>query len=295
MSFAVVTDTSANLENCHVSERNIYVVPFSYYVEGKEHTCLDTDGFNGDEYYAMIKKGVNVTTSQVTPQRYIDCFEPILKSGNDIIFISMSSGISGSCNSARIAAREMLEQYADRKIAVIDTRGASLGEGLVALKAADCRDEDLSFEDTLPILDNMVQCMCQVFTVDDLMHLRKGGRLSNLSAVVGTVLQIKPILIGNNNGQIVAIAKIRGRKRSIEELAARYDRLVADHENAIIGIAQAGCREDADYLIELLNKNKPPKQIINVQYEPVTGSHVGPGALALFFVSHDENVRNMDK
>ncbi len=294
MSFAVVTDTSANLLNCHVSERNIHVVPFSYYVEGEERTCLDTDSFNGDEYYAMIKQGVNVTTSQVTPQRYIDCFEPILRSGSDIVYISMSSGISGSCNSARIAAGEMMEQYPGRKVAVIDTRGASLGEGLVALKAADCRDEGMSLDDALPVLESMVQCMCQVFTVDDLMHLRKGGRLSNLSAVVGTVLQIKPILIGNNNGQIVAIAKIRGRKRSIEELAARYDRLVHDHENAIIGIAQAGCRQDADYLIELLNKNKPPKQIINVEYEPVTGSHVGPGALALFFPSH-EDVRNMDK
>lgn len=294
MSFAVVTDTSANLQNKHIAENNIHVVPFSYYVEGVEHTCLDTEAFNGDEYYAMIKAGANVTTSQVPPQRFVDCFEPLLKEGKDIILVSMSSGISGSCNSARMAAAQLLEDYPERKIAIVDTRGASLGEGLVALKAAQLRDEGKSFEEAIPVLENMVECMCQIFTVDDLMHLRKGGRLSNLSAVVGTVLQIKPILIGNDEGKIVAIAKIRGRKRSIEDLAARYDKFVEDHANSVVGIAQAGCRGDAEHLIELLNKNKPPKEIICVEYEPVTGSHVGPGALALFFVSH-EGIRKMDK
>ncbi len=294
MSFAVVTDTSANLQNKHVAENNIHVVPFSYFVEGVEHTCLDTDSFSGDEYYAMIKAGANVTTSQVPPQRFADCFEPLLKEGKDVVCVSMSSGISGSCNSARMAASQLMEDYPGRQIAVIDTRGASLGEGLVALKAAQLRDEGKSLEEALPILEKMVECMCQVFTVDDLMQLKKGGRLSNLSAVMGTVLQIKPLLIGNENGQIVAISKIRGRKRSIEELAARYDMHVEDHANSVIGIAQAGCRQDAEYLIELLNKNKPPKEIITVEYEPVTGSHVGLGALALFFPSH-EGVRKMDK
>lgn len=294
MSFAVVTDTAGNLLNCHVAEKKLHVIPLSYYVEGKEHTCLDTDSFNGDEYYAMIKRGVNVTTSQVTPQSYVDCFEPILKEGLDVIYVGLSSGVSGCCNSARIAAGELKENYPDRNVAVIDTRGASLGEGLVAMKAADCRDEGMSFEETVAVLSDMVQCMAQVFTVDDLMHLRKGGRLSNLSAVAGTVLHIKPLLIGNNEGKIVAIAKLRGRKRSVEELASRYDAHVVDHENALVGIAHAGCRQDAEYLIELLNKNKPPKQIITVDYEPVTGSHVGQGALALFFPSH-KDVRNMDK
>lgn len=294
MSFAVVTDTASNLLNCHVAEKKIQMIPLSYYIEGEEHTCLDTDSFNGDEYYAMIKKGVNVTTSQVTPQSYIDSFEPVLKDGLDIIYVGLSSGVSGCCNSCRIAAGEMMEKYPGRKVAVIDTRGASLGEGLVAMKAADCRDEGMSFDDTVKLLEDMVQCMAQVFTVDDLMHLRKGGRLSNLSAVAGTVLHIKPLLIGNNEGKIVAISKLRGRKRSVEELAIRYDAHVVDHENAVIGIAHAGCRQDADYLIELLNKNKPPKEIILVDYEPVTGSHVGQGALALFFPSH-ENVRKMDK
>ena len=294
MSFAVVTDTAANLQNKHLAENNIHVVPLTYYVDGVEQTCLDTDAFNGDEYYAMIKAGANVTTSQVPPQLFMECFEPLLKEGKDIICVNISAGISGTCNSARIAAGQLLEDYPDRKISVIDTRGASLGEGLVALRAAQLRDEGKSFEEANAILDEYVENMCQVFTVDDLMQLKKGGRLSNLSAVMGTVLQIKPLLLGNHEGKIVAIAKIRGRKKSIEELAARYEMHVADHANSVVGIAQAGCRKDAEYLIELLNKNKPPKEIITVEYEPVTGAHVGLGALALFFPSH-EGIRKMDK
>ena len=294
MSFAVVTDSAANLQNKHLAENNIHAIPLTYYVDGVEQTCLDTEAFNGDEYYAMIKSGVNVTTSQVPPQRFIDCFEPLLKEGKDVICVCISAGISGTCNSARIAASQLMEDYPGRQIAVIDTRGASLGEGLIAMKAAQLRDEGKSFEEALPVLEDAVQCMCQVFTVDDLMQLKKGGRLSNLSAVVGTVLQIKPLLLGNNDGKIVAISKIRGRKKSIEELAARYDAYAVDPENSVIGIAQAGCRKDAEYLVELLNKNRAPKEIVMVDYEPVTGAHVGLGALALFFPSH-KDARKMNK
>ena len=200
----------------------------------------------------------------------------------------MSSGISGSCNSARIGAQMLLEQYPERQIEVVDTLGASLGEGLVALEAARLRDEGLGAKEAAAQLRDLVQRMFNVFTVDDLLHLRRGGRLSNVAAIVGMVLNIKPLLKGNEEGKIVSFAKVRGRKKSIEELAARYDKLVVEPEKQTVGIAQAGCREDAAYLAELLNRNRPPKEILTVEYEPVTGSHVGPGALALFFVSHDK-------
>ena len=288
MSFAIITDTSSNLQNRQIAENDLIIIPFSYYVNGEEHTCLDTDAFNGDEYYDTIRRGVHVTTSQVTPQRYIDCFEPILKEGTDIIFVSMSSGISGSCASAEMAATQLREDYPDKKLKIIDTLGASLGEGLVAVKGAVCRKAGMSFEETAKELLSMSRRMCQIFTVDDLMHLRRGGRLSNLSAIVGTVLHIKPLLKGDEEGKIVAFAKVRGRKHSIEALAERYDKLVVEPENQTVGIAHEGCREDAEFLERLLMKNRPPREILTVDYEPVTGSHVGPGALALFFVSHDE-------
>ena len=295
MSFAVFTDTSANLPSPLAAAREIGIVPFSYYVKGEEFNCLDTESFDGDAYYESIRNGLEVSTSQVPPQRFVDHFEPLLQAGKDVLFVSLSSGVSGSCNSARMAARQLQEDYPQRQVVVVDTLGASLGEGMVALKAADCRDAGMSLADTLSVLERMVRRLCQVFTVDNLMHLRRTGRLSNFSAVVGTVLQIKPILIGNPEGKIVAIAKLRGRKRSIEELAARYEQLVEEHEKALVCIAHAGCRQDAEYLVSLLNQNKPPREILLVDYEPVTGSHVGPGALALFFNSNRDDVREMDK
>lgn len=291
MSFTVITDTSANLPSRIVRQKKLLVLPFHYFVEGKSFTCLDTESFNGDDYYAKIKNGMRVTTSQVPPQQYMDYFEPILREGRDVLVVSMSSGISGSCGSAEVAARQLMEEYPDRRVRVVDTRGASLGEGLVALKAVELQEQGMDIDEAIPILEDYCCRMFQVFTVDNLMHLRRSGRLSNLSAIVGTVLHIKPLLKGNDEGKIVAFAKICGRQRSVEALAERYDQLVKDPENQTVGIAQAGCREDADYLEKLIRKNRPPRAILNVEYEPVTGSHVGPGALALFFLG-GKNVRS---
>ena len=291
MSFVVATDTSGNLPTGRIRERDLKIIPFPYFYDGVEHTCLDTESFPAEEFYARIKHGLQVTTSQISPQQYADFFEPYLKEGQDLIFVAMSSGISGSCNSAMIAADMLRESYPDRRIAIIDTRGAALGEGIIALLAADLRDQGVAFQEAVQQLEGHVERMFNVFTVDDLMHLRKGGRLSNLAAIVGMVLNIKPILKGNELGRIVCWAKVRGRKKSIETLAALYDKLAVEPEKQIVGIAQAACREDAEYLAALLRKNRPPMEILNVEYEPVTGSHVGPGALALFFESA-EGVRS---
>ena len=288
MRFVAITDTSGNLPNEQVQKADLKVIAFPYFINGREYTCLDSDSFCGDAFYAQIKDGMKVTTSQISPQQYSDFFEPWLQQGQDVVFVCMSSGISGSCNSARIGAQMLLEQYPERQIEVVDTLGASLGEGLVALEAARLRDEGLGAKEAAAQLRDLVQRMFNVFTVDDLLHLRRGGRLSNVAAIVGMVLNIKPLLKGNEEGKIVSFAKVRGRKKSIEELAARYDKLVVEPEKQIVGIAEAGCKQDAAYLASLLNRNHPPKEILTVEYEPVTGSHVGPGALALFFVSHDK-------
>lgn len=283
MSFAIITDTSANLPKKLIESRDIKAIPFSYYVEGTEHTCTDIEAFDGESYYNMMKGHANVTTSQIPPQRYEDFFKPFLEAGQDVLFVSMSSGISGSFSSANIAAMQLKETYPERTVRAVDTKGASLGEGLLAIRAADCRDKGMSFEETADFLCELRERICQVFTVDDLMFLRRGGRISNVSAIVGTVLNIKPLLKGDEDGKIVAFGKVRGRKHSVEAIAERYDRLVKNAGEQTVGIAHAACAKDAEYLISLLNRNNPPKEILNVCYEPVTGCHVGPGALALFF------------
>ncbi|MBR7143223.1 MAG: DegV family protein [Clostridia bacterium] len=285
--FSVVTDTSANLPSALIAERNIELIPFSYYVEGEEKTCLDTESFDGKAYYDAMRNGVKVTTSQVTPQRYMEYMEPLLQQGKDLLFVGMSSGISGSYEAAQVAAAYLLEKYPERTVKTFDTLAASLGEGIFVLKAAECRDCGKTMEETLTCLEELRPRLCQIFTVDDLMFLRRSGRLSNFTAIMGTVLNIKPLLKGNEEGKIVTFAKVRGRRQSVEALAQRYDAWVKCPEGQAVCIAHAGCEEDARYLEDLLRRNHPPKEILTVCYEPVTGSHVGPGTLALFFQSED--------
>ena len=194
MSFVIVTDTSANIPKRIVEERDLKIIPFSYYVDGVEHTCDDIEAFDGEGFYAMMKGHTDVTTSQIPPQRYMDFFEPFVKEGQDVLFVSMSSGISGSFSSSNIAAVQLMETYPDRIVRSVDTKGASLGEGLLALRAAECRDKGMDINETAELLNQMRDRVCQVFTVDDLMFLRKGGRISNVTAIVGTVLNVKPLL-----------------------------------------------------------------------------------------------------
>lgn len=283
MSFRIVTDTSANLPSELLEQYDIPVLPFSYYVNGKEANCLDTRTFNGKKFYDSIRDGAKVTTSQISPQLYEDMFRPFLNAGEEVLFIGMSSGISGSFHCAEIAKEDLLEEFPNARLELVDTLGASLGEGILVLKAAECRDRGMSLSTVTKLLLDLRNRICQIFTVDDLMYLRKGGRLSNVKAVVGTMLRIKPILKGNEQGQIVTCDKCRGRKKSIEALAERYVKYVRNPQDQIVGIAHADCPEDVEYLISLLNKERPPKQILTVCYEPVTGSHVGPSTLALFF------------
>ena len=288
MSYKIFTDTSSNLPTPMLRELGVEVIPFTYQVDGEAQSCLDTTAFDGEAYYAALRSGAHVVTSQIAPQTYMEAFTPVLECGEDVLYVSMSSGISGSCNSSRIAASELKELYPTRTVRVVDTLAASLGEGIVVLRAAELRDAGTELGRAAEALNALSRRVCQIFTVDDLMHLRRGGRLSNISAVVGTVLQIKPLLLGNEDGKILSIAKIRGRKHSVEALAEKYDALVEAPEMQTVGIAHAGCREDADYLVSLLKRNKPPKDILVVDYEPMTGAHVGPGALALFFVGRDD-------
>ena len=172
----------------------------------------------------------------------------------------------------------------------MDTLSASLGEGLLVLEAADCRDRGMTLDETADRLMAMRHRMAQVFTVEDLKYLRRTGRLSNVTALVGMMLNIKPLLKGDNEGTIVTFARTRGRRQSIQGLAERYDALVRHPEQQVVGIAHADCPEDAETLASLLRAKHPPKEIMTVCYEPVTGSHVGPGTLALFFLG-DEDVR----
>ncbi|MEE1239464.1 MAG: DegV family protein [Acutalibacteraceae bacterium] len=282
-NFAILTDSASNLTAKQLRDNDITAIPFPYFLKGKEYGCDMLETFDDMSFYAALRNGEKATTSQINPQKYIDYMRPILESGKDILFIGLSSGVSGAFASAVMAKEELNEKFPERKIELIDSLGASLGEGLMVLKAAEYRAEGKSLETTAEEIRVHIEKMYQVFTVDDLMFLKRSGRLSNLSAAVGTVLGIKPILKGNDEGKIVAFDKVRGRARLISDLAEKYDTLVKDPENQTVGISYCDCREDAKALAELIKKNKPPKKLIIIKHEPATGSHLGPGALALYF------------
>ena len=288
--FRIVTDTSANLPTDYLQAEGIIVIPYTFQSGKGEQSCMDLTTFDAKTFYAQMRSGVKVTTSQIPPQRYLDVLTPMLAGGEDVLFVSMSSGISGSYASGQIAARQLREEFPERKLLLVDTYSASLGEGLLVMRAADCRREGMSIDETYKTLRALRHRMAQIFTVDDLRYLR---RLSNLEAAVGTVLQIKPLLKGDPQGKIVCFAKLRGRQRAVEAIAKRYEELAVDAQEQTIGIAHADCAPDAQILAAMLRRSsKPPKKILMVDYEPVTGSHVGPGALALFFLA-DENVRSI--
>lgn len=287
MSFTIVTDTSANLTSELIREHSLIVLPFSFFINGSEHVDLDADAFDAASFFAAMRSGTKVSTSQIPPQVYTDCFEPLLKAGQDVLYVGMSSGISGSYNSSRIAADELRRAYPDRKLRCVDTLGASLGEGLQVLRAIELRSRGVPLDDIADLLEEERKRMCQIFTVGDLKYLRATGRLSGVATLVGTMLSIKPVLKGNEAGQIVLAGKVRGRRQVIEDLAARYDAAVVAPEMQTVGVAHCDCREDADALVKLLYRNNPPKHVLLVDYEPVTGSHLGPDSLALFFYSDD--------
>ncbi|MCR5808101.1 MAG: DegV family protein [Clostridiales bacterium] len=290
MAFTIVTDTSSNLPSPLLREHGIGVLPLVYTVNGEELTCLDTEAFKdgvGEEYYAAIKSGTRVHTSQVTPQRYIEFFEPILKGGEDLLFVGMSSGISNSYNSSEVAASELRRAYPERKIRTVDTLAASLGEGIAVLHAIELRAKGLTVDETADWLLSMRQSLYQVVLLDDLMHLHRGGRVSAPKALIGTVLGIRPILKGDEGGHLVVCGKTRGRKRGLAVLAEKYEELVDREKDQTVGIAYTDCPEDAYALRDTLAAIWQPREIMVVRYEPVTGSYVGPGTVALFFEGRD--------
>ena len=284
MSFAISTDTSANLPTAELQWHQLYLLPFSYIVDDVEHQCLDLTAFDGDAYYEMLRH-TPASTSMISMDQYRRLWEPLLQEGQDVLHVGMSSGISGAYQSAVMAARELREAYPDRRLVVFDTRAASLGEGIQVLHAATCREAGYTLDETVRELTELRPRIRQIFTVDDLMHLRRGGRVSAVSAAVGTALRIKPLLKGDEAGRIVVFGKVQGRKRSVRALA---DNFAANAEllgRWPVGIAHAGCRDVA--LAAMLKVHDPKARIIVVDYEPVTGSHVGPGALAMFYVAKE--------
>ena len=278
------TDTSANLPAEIIDEYGIEVVPFSYTIDGVEY--IPEREFDGKAFYAAMRAGSEVKTSMVNAGTFIELFKTALDAGKDVLYIGMSGGISGTANAALMAKQELDEEYPDRKIVVIDTLAASLGEGLFVIKAAEQLKDGVALDAIEEAIRAQVPSMCQCFTVDDLKYLKNTGRVSGAAAIIGNVLSIHPILIGDYEGKIVVKAKVRGMKRTLDALAERYAELALS-KTETIGVAHADNEEGKAYLVQRLRDKGLTGKCLSVCYEPVTGSHVGPGTVALFFFGTD--------
>lgn len=278
----IFTDTSANLPIKTIRENNIGIVPFSYTINGVEFTQNQDRDFDGKEYYDSMREGAKVSTSMINSAVLTETFRESLENGYDILYIGMSGGISGTANFAALAAKELSEEFPERRIAAIDTLAASLGEGLQVLTAVDMLKKGADFDSIADRITESRHNMCQYFTVGDLEYLKRGGRIGKIATVIGSVLKIKPLLTGNEEGKIVLCGKARGKNKALTELAEKYSALAND-KNLAVGIAHADAEDDAAFLESELRNRGFKGECITVQYEPVTGAHVGPGTVALFF------------
>lgn len=284
MSFVVFADSGCNLPQRKLKELDIQVVPFAYELDGELITCPKyPDGFDGKSYYDRLRQGAVVKTSLINSEGFYQAFRPYVEAGKDILYVGISSGISGTVGAANLAGRQLMEEFPERSVLVVDSMGAGLGTGILTCKAADYRNEGMCAAEAAELLNVDRMGLCEYFTVDDLMFLRRTGRVSGVSAVLGSMLQIKPMLRGDEDGKIVVCGKIRGRKRAISELAAMYEKKVKDPEHQRVAISHGDCLEEAQQLAERIRAIAPPKELILSMHEPLTGAHVGPGMLAVFF------------
>ena len=278
----IFTDTSANLPAAYIQKYSLRVIPLHYSIDGVQAQQDPTVDFDGKGGCDAVRSGAAVCPARGRRAGVGGGGEGALADGNDVIYIGMSGGISGTAHAAAMAVEELQEEFPERKIAAIDTYAASLGEGLLVLEAAWMLENGAPFSLIVEQISRRRHTMCQYFTVDDLAYLERGGRVSKAAAIVGTVLKIKPLLRGDDEGKIVQCGKTRGRKQSLTALADFYEKLVADKTEEI-GIAHADDAAGAQFLLDALRQRGFTGECLTVCYEPVTGSHVGPGTVALFF------------
>ena len=278
----IMTDNAANLPPELREQYNIREICLTYTVDGR---LVDGSApFDGHDFYEALRRGAEVKTSMISPAAAREAIEPALAAGDDVLFLGISGGVSGTCWGVGLVAQELAAEYPGRRVQVLDTRGASLGEGLVVLEAAQLAQQGADMDAIVARAETLCGKMRQHFMVDDLKFLRKGGRLSGAAALAGTLLQIKPILQGDEDGKIVVRTKERGRKKAMDTLIALYNELVED-KSAPVGISHAAAPAEALHLTTRLRQSGCTGPILSVCHEPVTGAHVGPGMLAVYFYS----------
>lgn len=282
--FVVTVNSTVDLPREWVEERNVTVIPLKYTIDGETYT--DMYGLTNKEFFAKLREGKMSVTSQVNPDEAREALEPFLKEGKDILHLGFSSGLSGTYNSMRIAGEELSEEYPEAKITIIDTLCACMGEGLLLYKVLQLKEAGKSMYEISQWVEENKLHVCHNVTVDDLNHLHRGGRVSKATAIVGTMVQIKPIIHVDNQGSLQVIAKERGRKKSLNRIVDMAAEQSKGWDNDMVMVTHGDCIEEAEYVAELVRTRMGAKEVMINNIGTVIGSHTGPGVVAVFFMGN---------
>lgn len=282
MSYRIITDTCCDLWPEFYKELNVDVKPLTVNFKGQVISNYSQEFLK--EFYDGLRAGELAQTTALNPESWKDGIEPVLKAGKDVLVLAFSSGLSTTYQSAVIAAEELQEAYPQRTVRVVDSLCASMGQGLFVYYACKKRDEGMSLEELTAWCEDNKLKLCHWFTVDDLMYLKRGGRVSAATALVGTMLKIKPVMHVDDEGHLIKVGTARGRKASIDALAKKLAETGLPGENDTVFISHGDCEEDANYLAEKLKAEYGVKEVVIYYVGAVIGSHSGPGTLALFFL-----------
>lgn len=263
-----------------LEERNVPVIPLKYTIDGQEYT--DMYGLSDKEFFQKLREGKMSVTSQINPEEAKEMLEPYVKEGKDVLHLAFSSALSGTCNSMKIAAEELQEEYPEAKVIVVDTLCACMGEAMLLYYALKQKEAGKTIEEVAQWAEENKLHVCHNVTVDDLFHLHRGGRVSKTAAVLGTMVKVKPIIHMDDNGALQVIGKERGRKKSLHKIVDMAVKRSKGWDNEIIMITHGDCLEDAEYVAKLVREKMGVENVFIHNIGTVIGSHTGPGVVATF-------------
>ena len=286
--FVIMTDSSCDLPAALAEEMELTVLPLYVDVDGQKYTnYLDEREISFAEIYAKLRTKCPAKTSAVNMNDFMEPMESLLAAGKDVLYIGFSSGLSGTFNAGALAARELSEKYPERKAFAVDSLCASMGQGLLVWHAWREKQKGATIEQVRDFVENTKLHLCHWFTIDDLMFLKRGGRVSGATAVVGSMLSIKPVMHVDNDGHLIKVGTARGRKASIRALADKAGKLGVNLSEQTVFISHGDCIDDANYLADIMRTHYGVKDVVISYVGPVIGAHSGPGTVALFFLGSE--------
>ena len=280
--FVIVSDSTVDLPKEYLQSKQVPIISLSYIMDGV--TYEEMDGLSHKEFFEKLRAGSLPTTSQINPEQAREALELFAKEGKDILYIGFSSGLSGSYNSVRMAAEDLKEEYPDINIITIDSLCACMGEGLLLYKALELKEHGMSMEEIAKWVEANKLHICHNVTVDDLNHLHRGGRISKTTAVVGSMIKIKPIIHMSDEGKLVVIGKERGRKKSLVSIVDRMEKQMQGYDNDIVMITHGDCIADAEFVKKQVEERFGIHNVMINGIGSVIGSHTGAGVVAVFFM-----------